>query len=162
MLRKSRQQQTPRPLPDTVSQPHLQPRPHKLPMFCARKYSVSLIPHIEIGTHEYVLFPSAVPLLTSLPTSDNFVADYTSPSDYLSPPSLSPPAPLSIIIYVVYKGGRNNAHLFQLLHAFSELLENSDIPETTRQRLILQVTCFSYLLDSSWFQSPYPPPSATR
>lgn len=120
-------------------------------VLCKKILSESLV-HIEIGTHEYILFLSAVPLLASLPTSDNFVADYTSPSDYLSPSAHHPPAPLSIIIYVVYKGGRNNAHLFQLLHAFSELLESSDIPEATKKRLILQVTCFSYLLDS--FKSP--------
>lgn len=98
----------------------------------------------------YISLSSPVPLLASLPTSDNFVGDYTSPTDYLPPSTHHPTSPLSIIIYVVYKGGRSNAYLFQLLHAFSELLESSDIPEATKRRLILQVTCFSCLRDSSY------------
>ena len=94
-------------------------------------------------------FPSSpVPLLASLPTSDDFVADYTSPSDYLTPSPHQPSSPLSIIIYVVCKGGRSNAHLFQLLHTFSEILESSDIPESTRKRVLLQVYMHTEIAES--------------
>jgi hypothetical protein len=79
-----------------------------------------------------------VPLLASLPTTDDFVSEYTSPSDYLTPSPHQSPSPLSIVIYVVCKGGRNNALLFQLMHTFSELLESSDVPEATRRRVLLQ------------------------
>jgi hypothetical protein len=79
-----------------------------------------------------------VPLLASLPTSDDFAADYTAAGEFLTPSSHQATPPLFLVIYIVCKGGRNNAHLFQLMHAFSEILENTEIPETTRRRILLQ------------------------
>lgn len=51
----------------------------------------------------------------------------------------NPAPPVSIILYIVCSEGRNSKAAFQLLHTFTELISNEEIPAATRDRILLQI-----------------------
>lgn len=90
---------------------------------------------------------SSAPHLKSLPSDADLTSSHFPESQSSQPPLRSlinrPSPPLFIVLYILFgwRGEKGHREVLRVLHTFSEMVAQEDMPASVKERLVLQVSC---------------------